>query len=113
MPNQSTQSPIKRFAIKRLFGDRDVDIHFESPVTILIADNGSGKTTILSIVYSVLSRQLYRLRKYKFESITVETASGQSITIPAEMAEAGLIAAKLEPRLRRVLHRFSEEDLYR
>jgi predicted ATPase len=109
----SLASPIKRFQIKGLFGDRDVDIRFDEPVMVLIADNGSGKTTILSMIYAVLSRQLYKLRKHNFESITVETANGRVITISAEMAEVGLMSAKLEPRLRRLLHKVPEEDLYR
>jgi predicted ATPase len=105
--------PIKRITIKRLFGDRDVDIQFDSPVMVLIADNGSGKTTILSMIYAVLSRQLYKLRKYTFDSITLETNTGRNIAISAEMAEVGVHWAKLEPRLRRLLDRFAEEDLFR
>jgi predicted ATPase len=118
MPDQPSRtdapkSPIRRFSINRLFGDRDVDIRFDSPVTVLIADNGSGKTTILSMIYAVFSRQLYKLRKYKFQSITVETASGNTISIPAEMADAVPVPPKLVQRLRRYFHWSQEEDLYR
>lgn len=107
------ESPIKRFAIQGLFGDRDVDIVFESPVTILIADNGSGKTTILSIIYAVLSRNFYKLRKYQFDSIAVELQDGRSIVVTAEMAHSVMITPRMEPRLRRITNRFSEEYMYR
>ena len=75
---------IRRFAIRGLFGEKDFDITFDSAVTVLIADNGSGKTTILSMIYAVLSRQLHRLRKYEFKTIEVETQSGEQLTIAAD-----------------------------
>jgi len=48
---------IKRF-VKGLLGEKDVSLEFASDITILIADNGVGKTTILGIIYAVLAGQL-------------------------------------------------------
>jgi energy-coupling factor transporter ATP-binding protein EcfA2 len=107
------QVPISRFFVKGLFGDRDVDIRFSTPVTVLNADNGSGKTTVLSMIYAVLSRQLHKLRKYNFDLITVETSNGSQVTITPEAAHAGIMSAKLEPRFRRLLHSLPEEYLFR
>lgn len=112
-PLDPSLPPIKSFGITGLFGDRDVEIKFDSAVTILIADNGSGKTTILNMVYAVLSRQLYKLRKYSFENIRVETQTGRKINISREMAHTGISASKLEPRFRRILHSLPEELLLR
>ena len=44
-------SKLKKVTIKNLFGDRDVSIDIKDNKLILIADNGSGKTTILKMIY--------------------------------------------------------------
>jgi predicted ATP-binding protein involved in virulence len=54
---------IRKFTILGLFGEKDVSIDLTSGITILIADNGLGKTTILTVIYAVLAGQLHRLRR--------------------------------------------------
>ena len=42
------KSFIQNFSIKGLFGYKDVSIDFDENVKIVIAENGAGKTTILT-----------------------------------------------------------------
>ena len=44
--------------IRRLFGDRNIRIHLNPDVTIINAENGKGKTTILQFIYAILSGNL-------------------------------------------------------
>jgi predicted ATPase len=67
-----SSGPIKRFRINRLYGYKDVELAFSGPVLILIAGNGSGKTTILNALHAFLRRRFTRLRSLKFESIECE-----------------------------------------
>jgi len=92
------QSPLKQFEIKGLLGDRNVRIDFDDPETILIADNGTGKTTLLGIVYAVLSGRLERLRRLDFSEITVSFENKKIIHIPKAS-----IQARINPRLQRLL----------
>lgn len=108
MDTKHPESPIKRIIINNLFGDRTVDITFESPITILAADNGSGKTTILSIIHAVLSRRLFRLRKYSFDSISIESSDGR-VEIPEDLVHAEDFLDKLSPRHRRYWHLISDD----
>jgi len=60
---------VKYFKIIGLHGYKDVMIDFESPVRIVIAENGAGKTTILSALHSFLTCQFSRLRSIDFEEM--------------------------------------------
>lgn len=44
-----------QFSIFRLWGERDVHLKFQDNKLILVGENGSGKTTILRIVYETLA----------------------------------------------------------
>ena len=46
---------IESFKIEKLWGYRDIDLTFNNDVNILIGPNGSGKTTILNLLHSILS----------------------------------------------------------
>lgn len=60
---------LKSFSIKKLFGERDVSISFDSNMRVLVAENGYGKTTILNALYYVATGNIPKLRKIEFESI--------------------------------------------
>jgi len=60
---------ITKFKISKLFGYQNVDIDFSDRRKILIGENGLGKTTILNILYYILSKKFRRLNQLKFESI--------------------------------------------
>lgn len=103
---------IKRFQIRGLLGEKDVDIEFENAISILIADNGLGKTTILGIIYAVLSGQLHRLRRVEFESILVEFSNSQIIEIHSASIQAPLDLSDSNPAMRRLLRQIPEHLIY-
>lgn len=46
---------LNRFYIRGLWGEKDVDLHFKNNRLIMVGENGSGKTTILRIIYETLA----------------------------------------------------------
>jgi len=76
------QGPIKRFKISGLYGYKNVEIVFPGQVLILIAGNGSGKTTILNALHAFLRGRFNRLRSLEFASIECEFHStGELVTL--------------------------------
>jgi predicted ATPase len=74
-------SHLKSFAINGLFGFKDVAIPFDKEAVILIAENGSGKTTILNTLYYSISCKFDKLSTVEFESVVLEFTSGVSVEI--------------------------------
>ncbi|HSF73703.1 MAG TPA: AAA family ATPase, partial [Microcoleus sp.] len=74
-------SQLKSFAINGLFGFKDVAIPFDKEAVILIAENGSGKTTILNTLYYSISCKFDKLSTVEFESVVLEFTSGVSVEI--------------------------------
>jgi len=66
--------------IRKLFGYLNYDIKVKRNKLILVAENGSGKTTIVNIIYYFLSRQWSKLSSYDFSSIEV-IINGESIKV--------------------------------
>ena len=64
-------SPIKQFAIKGLFGYKDIEITFNNNVMIVIGENGFGKTSILNALTYTLKGYWKKLLKIKFDSIKI------------------------------------------
>ena len=63
---------IERFAIKSLFGYKDIEINFRNPILILIGENGFGKTTILNALNYTLQGCYRELMDIKFETIEIK-----------------------------------------
>ncbi len=74
-------SQLKSFSINGLFGFKDVEIPFEKESIILIAENGSGKTTILNALYYSISCKFHKLSAIDFDSIGLDFLSGVSVEI--------------------------------
>ncbi|BAY07416.1 AAA family ATPase [Calothrix sp. NIES-2098] len=74
-------SQLKSFSINGLFGFKDVKIPFDREAVIMIAENGSGKTTILNALYYSISCKFSRLNTIDFESIVLGFTSGVNIEI--------------------------------
>ena len=68
---------IKEITINGLFGYYNVTVSLEDKANILVGANGIGKTTILNICYYLLKKEFTELKKYDFESIEVESMSGE------------------------------------
>lgn len=65
---------IRSFQITNLWGYKNIDLTFFSDVTILIGENGTGKTTILSILRGILTADP-SLLSFDFTDATVELAA--------------------------------------
>ena len=63
---------IKCFKIINLFGFQDVEIPFESPIKILIGENGLGKTTVLNCLYYLLTNKFDKLSEIQFDLIEIQ-----------------------------------------
>lgn len=64
---------IKEMTITGLFGSKDtIKIKFNKTLTIITGDNGCGKTTILNIINSIISKTYQNLFKYDFKAIKIE-----------------------------------------
>jgi predicted ATP-dependent endonuclease of OLD family len=86
-------SVIKRFEVSELFGLHDYQLDFGTSSTgeplhenLLYGDNGTGKTTILKIMYHLLSKKRSDgsrtyLSQIPFKRIYLELTAGQSIEL--------------------------------
>lgn len=63
---------IKYIEIYDLFNSKkNINIRFNKDLTILIGQNGSGKTTILNILNSIINKNYEDLFKYKFKYVEI------------------------------------------
>lgn len=60
---------INKISILGLWGERNYRIEFVDGSLIIVGENGSGKTTVLRIIYEVLSRNWVQLFEESFETI--------------------------------------------
>ena len=84
---------IESFKITKLWGYRNIDLTFNNDVNILIGPNGSGKTTILNLLYFILSGDLRSILEIDFEQakIGLKSFKGNSVrTIKVEVGDKSL-----------------------
>jgi predicted ATPase len=62
---------ITQFQISNLHGYKNVDLSIQDNTIILVGENGSGKTTVLRLLFYFLSRQWDELIKYRFDQLIV------------------------------------------
>lgn len=63
---------LKRLEIIELFGEKNINISFKEGINILIGKNGSGKTTILEIIDSLVNLKIEFLLRIEFKEIKLE-----------------------------------------
>ena len=63
---------VESFEITNLWGYRDIDLTFNRDVNIMIGPNGSGKTTILNILHSILAVDLPGLLDVNFDQAVIK-----------------------------------------
>jgi predicted ATPase len=86
------KADLTRFRIEGLHGrKRFIDLRLENNRAILIGENGTGKSTIVNLIYYLLTRQWRRLKDYQFVSLEA-TVSGQSVRLTHD--EVDLLAAR-------------------
>lgn len=79
---------IKSLKILGLFGEtQPTTIEFADPVTIIIGPNGSGKTTILKIIDSILNNSIYSILSICFESAEIVFGNGDLVSIVKEQVD--------------------------
>lgn len=62
---------VKKLEIKKLWGKRDFSLEFFDDVNILIGPNASGKTTILTLLSSILTPDIPNLNEIEFEKVNI------------------------------------------
>jgi predicted ATP-binding protein involved in virulence len=67
--NEVKNVKITKLLVKGLHGRYDYNVEFNEDLTFLFGANGSGKTTILDMLSSVITGELYRLFNYEFDSL--------------------------------------------
>lgn len=73
---------IKEVKIKYLFNKYDVHMRFNDEGLLIVSSrNGKGKTTILNIIYYILSYNLSDLYRYDFDFIEIMFENNQSLKI--------------------------------
>ena len=78
---------INGFRITGLHGHRDVNIAIDDNCVVLVGVNGLGKTTIINILYYLLTRQWSRLLEYKFDTLTLDVDE-RTLTVTRSQLEA-------------------------
>lgn len=103
---------LKSFSIYDLWGDKEVHLKFDNNSLILVGENGSGKTTILRILYATLACKWTMLSVENFSRIELLFEEGSPITIQKDQIKGAKelfvdanspIIRELPPIVRRVL----------
>jgi len=63
---------IEDFSIRKLHGFKDYNLKFKDNTLILVGENGAGKTTILRMLYYLISGQWSALAKFKFDTVSLK-----------------------------------------
>lgn len=70
MTNTFAVNPIiERFTLRGVHGYKDININFNQDATIIVAENGTGKTTVLSALNAFLTKRFHRLAALSFTSL--------------------------------------------
>ncbi|HGA1022774.1 TPA: AAA family ATPase [Bacillus cereus] len=72
------------FEIQGLNNEKNVSLTFDNNLRILLGENGTGKTTILTVLYYVLSRKFHSLYNIEFSKIHLKLSTNQTITLDKE-----------------------------
>ncbi len=107
---------ISRFQIKKLYGYRNLDLRFKDNTLILVGENGAGKTTVLNLLYYLLSGQWNSIIKYEFESLTITIGNKKHVLAYSDFKEPFKRINKKLPRhlpsaiRHRVIHLLEQSD---
>lgn len=66
-----TKMRINKIEICNLYGEYNYSVDFDDKLTFLFGSNGSGKTTVLNILASIITGKIYNLVEYEFNKIIV------------------------------------------
>ncbi len=77
-------SIISNFKITNLHGYKSFDIDITDNTLVLVGENGSGKTTVLRLLFYILSGQWSSLAQFKFDSLSI-VINGETYFIPYDL----------------------------
>lgn len=101
---------IKHIEIYDLFHSKKIiNIKFNKDLTILIGENGSGKTTILNILNSIINNNYEDLFKYKFKYIEIAYVTNTIIIF--KFNNKLVIIDSLDYILEKAKENINEQDL--
>jgi predicted ATPase len=75
------------FRVDNLHGHRTIQLRIRDDRLVLVGENGTGKSTVASLLYHFLTCQWSRLRDYSFDRITA-CIRGETIGISKELIES-------------------------
>jgi hypothetical protein len=93
---------IEEIKLEGLFGELNYDIKLVDNKLILVAENGSGKTTIVNIIYYFLSRQWTKLLRFRFDKISA-VIDGKRYSL--KRSEIDILSSE---KIRRLLKRYPQ-----
>ncbi|NMY38171.1 MULTISPECIES: AAA family ATPase [unclassified Pseudomonas] len=88
-----TNPIIKKFEIIGLNGFKNLALNTPTCVRIVVAENGTGKTTLLNALYAVLTRRLSKLHQIKFSKIIIQFEGYEKF----EFERAEIFPTELKP----------------
>lgn len=91
---------ITGFRITGLHGRRDINITIQGNAIVLVGVNGLGKTTIINLLYYLLTRQWFRLVEYQFEELALDI-DGETLRLSRTQIEAAFKGVKWKRQLAR------------
>lgn len=101
---------IKRLVVRGLHGRVDIDVPFESDISIFMGPNGIGKSTILNILVHFLTQQWDKLGKQPFETVCVTFSSGIEVSVShADCLDFS--SGEMSPRTAEIASKLSESGL--
>lgn len=104
MDNTKTQPKIQSFRINGLHGYKNVVLDFVADARIVIAENGMGKTTILSALNAFLSLNFSKLQTLSFDSIECYL---DAVKDPLVLHKKNL-SFQLDPEAEKILRQLSD-----
>ena len=107
--NPENQPIVEQFKILGLHGYKDVTIDFNGPTKIIIAENGSGKTTILNALDSFLRGDYALLYKIEFDKIVCQL-SNHTGEISLDRSSIASIAKSHSGDAMKQIQQFSEHS---
>lgn len=63
---------VEYFKIFGLFGKKDISLSFKNKVQIYVGENGLGKTTVLNLLYYLLSCKFEEMLKINYASVSIK-----------------------------------------
>lgn len=77
---------LKSFKIAKLFNsfDHEIELNHETGITIIIGENGIGKTKILEMIEAIFNKKFIFLKNIDFKTISIEFTDGVTWQIVKE-----------------------------